>query len=66
MREAGKDPGTRLNVGDYVMVIATKNQTNRQRHNKNMTRSYEVTGTADGSSKFSVRLVGTADAKDSH
>ena len=62
MREADKVPGMRFNVGDYVMASATKNQVNRQRHNKNMVKwrgPYEVTGTADGPSKFSVRLVGT-------
>ena len=36
MREADKGPGMRVNVGDYVMVSVTKNQVNRQHHNKNM------------------------------
>ena len=38
LREADKGPGMRFNVGDYVMVSATKNQANRKRHNKNMVR----------------------------
>ena len=69
MKEADKGPGMRFNVGDYVVVSATKNQANRQSHNKNMVKwqgPYEVTGTADGTSKFSVLLVGTADVKDVH
>ena len=66
MRESDKDP---FNVGDYVMVSVTKNQSNCRRHNKNMVKwqgPYEVTGAADGPSQFSVRLVGTTDVKDVH
>ena len=37
--EVNKGPGMRFNVGDYVMVSAVKNQANRQRHSKTMSRS---------------------------
>ena len=62
LREAGKGPGMRFNVGDYVMVSATKNQANRKRHNKNMVRwqgPYEVMSTTEAPTIFEVRLVGT-------
>ena len=62
LREAGKGPGMRFNVGDYVMVSATKNQANRKRHNKNMVRwqgPYEVMSTTEAPTMFEVRLVGT-------
>ena len=52
----------RFNVGDYVMVSATKNQANRKRHNKNMVRwqgPYEVMSTTEAPAIFEVRLVGT-------
>ena len=52
----------RFNVGDYVMVSATRNQANRMRHNKNMVKwqgPYEVTGAAEAPTIFRVRLVGT-------
>ena len=69
MKEAAKGPGMRFNIGDYVMVSATKNQANRQRHNKNMVRwqgPYEITGVAEAPAKFQVRLVGTKDVKKVH
>ena len=62
LREAGKGPGMRFNVGAYVMVSATKNQANRKRHNKNMVRwqgPYEVMSTTEAPTIFEVRLVGT-------
>ena len=69
MKEAAKGPGMRFNTGDYVMVSATKNQTNRQRHNKNMVRwqgPYEITGVAEAPTIFCVRLVGSEDVKKVH
>ena len=69
LREAGKGPGMRFNVGDYVMVSATKNQANRKRHNKNMVRwqgPHEVLSTTEAPAIFEVRLVGTEVTKRVH
>ena len=69
MKEAAKGPGMRFNTGDYVMVSATKNQVNRQRHNKNMVRwqgPYEITGVVEAPTIFCVRLVGSEDVKKVH
>ena len=62
LREANKGPGMRFNVGDYVMVSATRNQVNRQRHSKVMVRwqgPYEVIRAVEPPAIFGVRLVGT-------
>ena len=62
LREANKGPGIRFNVGDYVMVSATKNQANRQRHSKIMVRwqgPYEIIRAVEPPTIFGVRLVGT-------
>ena len=70
LREANKGPGMHFEAGDYVMVCASGNQANVQRHSKTMVKwqgPYVVLGPKDGSpAEFHVRLVGTDESKDVH